>query len=109
MTNQIPFVVLALDFGSHYLREVYRGVTHYVRIHPRAFRPMLVPNPLSSRLVPPHPDGIITHLAHNAELRLFRSSTSLAVRVFKVSGGRDEPQLPTVRVDDLVVGRMAAE
>jgi LacI family transcriptional regulator len=106
--KKIPVVVLVLEFSSHYHREVYRGVANYARNNPRAFRPILVPDRQSLQLMRPPPDGIITHVTTATQREFFQRTLSPSVPMVNISGRLDELQLPTVRLDDLAAGRMAA-
>ena len=102
---QRPVIAVTVSTANRYHRAIYRGVTDYARIPPRAFEVRMVPLK-SLRSIHPAPDGIIAHL--NTP-RLVEEARSLGIPVVNNSRRIDNTGLPTVISDDVAAGRLAAE
>ena len=100
-----PKVAVAISMGSRYHRDIFRGAANYARLPPRSFDVVLMqndhPNPLRV-----DPDGMIAFVGNRKELD---GVTALGIPVVNVSGRFETPGIPTVTVDDLTTGTLAAE
>jgi len=105
MPNRPPRVAVLVKMGSRYHRDLYLGVARYARLPNRPFDVVFVQHD-DLRYMRRSPDGIIAASATPLELNRL-----LALKLPTVHcGGRFEaPGVPTVNVDDLASGRLAAE
>jgi LacI family transcriptional regulator len=106
MTAPLPVVALLMTLSGGYLRDVYRGIFGYLRMHGRPFRVTMVNDLKFIRTMTQPAAGVIA-LATEAELA--RRLAALGLPVVNVSGRLDPSGLPTVRVDDHAIGELAAD
>lgn len=106
MNAPLPLVALLMTLSGGYLRDVYRGIFGFLRMHGRPFRVAMVNDLKFIRTLTPPAAGVI---ALASEPELARRLAALDLPVVNVSGRLDPPGLPTVRVDDLAIGALAAD
>ncbi len=105
--DPMPLVGLVMNLATRHFREVMRGVMDYVREHQRwRFVVNLAPDrqafARSANL-----DGLIAQFLEPGD---FEQIAHGPVRAVNVAGSMpDTPALPTVRLDDAAIGRLAAE
>ncbi len=106
MSSRID-IGLHMDFSSDFAREIYRGCVSYCRTHPQVRMQRINPIPLQQSQVEwgRIPKHLVGQFYAPKSIQAFQKQ---GIQLLNISGRGEELRVPTVRIDDLAVGRMAA-